>query len=145
MSDLGLTTTERVAAALLRRISPAVIGILAIYTIVWGLWVASPFWSVFPAAPLYGALAALGTEMVWGCIAIAFGLLSLRGATKPSLPNLRFSSFIGFFHWLIIAIFYFIGDWTSTGGISSLAFAAFAALVWLNTKLNPQYFEEHSV
>lgn len=129
-----------VAAAMLRQISPAIIAIVGVYTIVWGLWVLSPYWTVFPSAPLYGALSAVGTEMAWGGFAIGCGLLTLRGAFAPSLGNLRFGSFMGFCHWLLIGIFYFIGDWTSTGGITCIAFAAISGLVWLNTKLNPHYY-----
>jgi hypothetical protein len=136
-----MTRSERLAAVLLRRISPNVIAILGIYTVVWGLWVFSPFWTVFPNAPLYGVLNAVASEMVWGGIAVAFGLMVLRGAFKPSLFNLRAGAFAGFMHWLVIGIFYFLGDWTSTGGISSLTFAAFSGLIWLNTKLNPEYYD----
>jgi hypothetical protein len=46
-------------------------------------------------------------------------------------------------HWLTIAILYFMGDWTSTGGITSLTFAFYAALVWVNIKVNPEYYPTH--
>lgn len=131
-----MTTGEKLAVNLLKPVNPSIIVILGIYTIVWGLWILVPWWDVFTQAPLYSAMAGIASETFWGFTAIAAGLITCYGAVKPSYPNLRIGSFTGFLHWFIIAVFYFVGDWTSTGGITSLTFAIYSGLVWLNIKIN---------
>lgn len=136
---------DKVASTLLRPINPSIIIVLGFYTIVWGLWLLSPFWTVFTQAPIYSAMMSVGTEPVWGAIAIASGMLIMRGAIKPSYINLRVGSFVGFFYWLIVAMFYFAGDWANTGGITSLTFAIYSAIVWVNIKVNREHFEDYTV
>lgn len=135
-----MTKTDKLAASLLRPINPTVIIVLGIYTVLWGLWVACPFWDVFAAGQLYSAMANILPEVAWGGIAIVSGLLIMRGAIKPSYENLHLGAWVGFFHWLIISILYFIGDWTSTGGITALTFAIYSALIWVNIKVNRNHF-----
>lgn len=138
-----MTKTERVASGLLKPINPTVVIVLGLYTVVWGLWIFSPFWNVFDAAPLYSAMASIfPSEYVWGGIAIVAGNFIMRGAIHPSRRNLQFGAFTGALHWFVIALLYFAGDWTSTGGITSLTFAAYAALVWVNIKVNPEHFPD---
>lgn len=136
-----MTRRDKIARALLKPINPSIIIVLGVYTVVWGLWIISPFWSVFSAAPLYSAMSSIAPEPVWGIIAVVSGLTTMRGALKPSYKNLQLGSFIGFFHWLVIAILYFIGDWTNTGGITALAFALYSAIVWVNIKVNSSLFK----
>ncbi len=136
-----MTRREKIARALLRPINPSVIIILGIYTVVWGLWIVNPFWSVFSHAPLYAAMAAFASEYFWGWTAIISGLFIIRGALKPSYYNIQLGAFIGFFHWIVITVFYFAADWQSTGGITSLTFAVYSAIVWLNIKVNRANYE----
>lgn len=134
-------TLERLAESLLQPINPSVIVVLGVYTILWGLWVVNPFWTVFTQAPLYAALD-LGGEYLWGGIVLATGLLITRGATKPSYTNLITGAGVGFLTWLVVGIFYLVGDWANTGGITALAFATYCLLVYLNIKTNKTYFKE---
>lgn len=140
-----MTRSEKLAESLLKPINPSIIIILGVYTVVWGLWIANPFWTVFTQAPLYNALATIsptfiGAEVFWGLIAVVSGLVTMRGAMKPSYENLKFGSFVGFLHWFVIALLYFVGDWQSTGGITSLCFAIYSGLVWVNVKVNKTNF-----
>lgn len=135
--------TEKLAQQLLRPINTSFIVIFGFYTVLWGLWIFSPFWTVFTQAPLYAVMASISTEYVWGTIAMAAGLLITRGAFYPSRRNLQWGMFAGALHWFIIALLYFIGDWHSTGGITSLMFAVYAALVWVNVKVNPEHYPNH--
>ena len=136
-----MTRVERVAASLLKPINPSVIIILGIYTIMWGVWVANPIWTVFTQAPVYSAMAELAGEVTWGSIAVVAGLFIVRGATKPSYDNLVAGSIVGFFYWLVVGALFVVGDWQSTGGINALVFAAYSGIVWLNIKRNRDYFE----
>lgn len=131
---------ERLADQLLQPINPSLIVVLGVYTIVWGLWIVSPFWDVFTTAPLYATMASISTEYFWGAVAIASGLIICRGVFKPSYRNTQLGAFIGFFHWTMIGVLYFVGDWSNTGGITALAFAVYSGLVWLNVKLNKEHY-----
>ena len=131
-----MTRREKFAEALLRPVNTAAIVILGVYTVTWGLWVANPFWSVFHGTQLFSALGLLAPEVFWGCLAITCGLFTIRGAYKRSYRALVIGAVFAAAHWLMIAFFYFLGDWTNTGGITSLTFAVYAAFIYLNIRVN---------
>lgn len=124
------------ACALLRPINPAVIIFLGVYTTLWGFWVASPLWDVFPRAELFGTLAVIAPEWAWGCLAMACGAVTIYGAVKRRYGSLVRGAFVSGWCWSMISIFYFIGDPLSTGGITALAFAVYAGFVYLNIRVN---------
>ena len=136
-----MTTREKIAVSLLRPLNPSLILVLGGYTILWGLWILNPWWTVFSTAALYHIMATLAPEYVWGGIAVISGMLIIRGAIKPSYENLLTGSWIGFMHWLIIAIMYFVGDWMNTGGITALTFAIYSGIVWVNIKVNRRVYD----
>lgn len=132
---------ERLAQALLLPINPAAVVLLGIYTVVWGFWVANPFWTVFTQAPLYDKLGAVALGMVppevfWGVIAMVCGSITIYGAIKRSYKPLVRGATIAFFHWLVIAVMYFLGDPLNTGGITALTFAVYAGFIYLNLRVN---------
>ena len=129
---------SRIIEALLRPVNRAVIIILGAYTVLWGVWVANPYWDVFTRAPLYDELNHFGSEPFWGIIAMVCGGITIYGATKPSFRALCAGAVVAFFHWLMISVFYFVGDWQNTGGITSLTFSILAAYIFLNIKVNHQ-------
>lgn len=131
---------DRLADTLLKPINPAVIVVLGMYTVLWGCWIVSPFWSVFPHAALFHIMASLASEYVWGGIAIASGLIIVRGAIKPIYWNIEIGALVAFFFWLTIGILYFIGDWQNTGGITASCFALYSALIWVNIRVNRTHF-----
>jgi hypothetical protein len=120
----------------LKPINPAASIILGIYTVLWGLWVVNPFWSVFARAPLYTVMAQLAPEWAWGCFALFCGGLMIYGAAKRSFGALtRGAGFVGM-HWFLICLCYFLSDWQSTGGITALMMAIYAGFVYLNIRVN---------
>lgn len=127
---------EKLAHALLLPINPAAVILLGIYTVLWGLWVANPFWSVFTQAELYGVLATVAPEVFWGCLAIVCGSVTIYGAVKRRYGPLTRGAQTSGWHWLMISIFYFMGDPLNTGGITALIFAVYAAFVYLNIRVN---------
>lgn len=132
---------EKILKALSNPINPSVILILGLFTVLWGAWVLSPFWTVFTQAPLYVQMAEVASEPVWGLFAIGSGLFTIRGAVKPSYMNLRLGSWAATAMWSVITVMYFIGDWASTGGITTLCFAVYAFFVWLNVRMNRELYE----
>jgi hypothetical protein len=138
-----MTRREKLAQTILKPINPSIIVILGAYTVLWGLWIANPFWTVFTQAPLYAVMAhsaPIYPEVFWGTYAIISGLFTMRGAMKPSYRNLQWGSFFAFAHWLIIGMMYFMGDWMNTGGITAITFSIYSAIVWLNVKINKEHF-----
>lgn len=129
-------TTDQLVRALLLPINPAAVILLGIYTVVWGVWVANPFWSVFSQAELYGVLATVAPEVFWGCLAILCGIVTVYGAVKRSYRALINGSSVAGWHWFMITVFYFMGDPLNTGGITALIFAVYAIFIYLNLKVN---------
>ena len=127
---------NKIAKALLKPINTSAVILLGVYTTVWGLWVANPFWTVFSQAPLYSTMASIMPEWAWGSIAILCGLVIVYGVLKPSYKTLTRGALVGTWHWATIAVLYFIGDALNTGGITSLTFAVYAAFVYLNIRVN---------
>lgn len=125
-----------IARALLRPINPTLIVLLGVYTIVWGFWVANPFWEVFTHAQLYSALLAVFPEYVWGTIAIICGIVISYGAVKRSYSALTRGALFGGWFWFIVSIFYFVGDAANTGGITALIFAIYGGFVYVNLRVN---------
>jgi hypothetical protein len=85
-------------------------------------------------------MAHLAPEYIWGVVAIFSGTVIMRGALKPSAPNLQLGAFVGFFHWFVVGCMYLVGDWMNTGGITSLTFAIYSAIVWVNIKVNSKHY-----
>src|SRR4051812_15997924 len=108
-----MTKMEKVADSLMRPINPTLILILGLYTVTWGLWLICPWFTVFTHAAVYSQMSALACETVWGLFAVGTGLLTIRGATKPSYKNLHIGSFFAALFWLVIALMYFAGDWAN--------------------------------
>lgn len=144
-----MTRRDKFAHALLKPINTAAVVLLGIYTVVWGSWLANPFWSVFGRAQLFSTLGMVAPEVFWGCLAIACGLVTIYGAYRRSYPALTFGSAVAGWHWFMISIFYFLGDWQNTGGITALVFAVYAAFIWLNIRVNyrqnPSQFHDESL
>lgn len=128
--------TEKLAEALLLPINPAAVIILGIYTVVWGLWVANPFSDAFDNAVVYHSLASHFPEYFWGLVAVAVGLVTVYGAVKRKYRPLVRGAAVACLFWLIIAIFYFIADWTDVGGITALIFAVYSGFIYLNIRVN---------
>lgn len=127
---------DSLVCALLAPINPASPIIMGIYTLLWGLWVANPFWTVFGQAHLYRIMETVAPEFFWGVLAIVCGVAICYGAVKRSYGAIIFGSTVGAWHWLMIATFYFLGDIYNTGGITSLFIGVYSAYIYLNVKVN---------
>ncbi len=131
---------EGVLREILRPLSRGVTIVTAFYTILWGLWVINPFWTVFTQAALYSGLEQLGSEWFWGGLAIVTGVLAIYTALKDSIKIKPYTcvALLGW-HWLLVSLLYFYGDWHNTGGITSAFIALLCAYIYLNIKQNSGY------
>lgn len=128
--------SQKLAESLLLPINPAAVIILGVYTVVWGLWLVNPFWSVFSQAPLYHVLAQVAPEWFWGLVAITCGSFTIYGAIRRHYQPLVRGAIISGWHWLMISIFYFAGDPFNTGGITALTFCVYSVYIYLNLRVN---------
>ena len=85
---------------------------------------------------MYDALGALFPEVAWGIFAIVIGFFMALGVNRQSYWSLTRGAMAGFFHWFIISIFYFLGDWQSTAGITGLMLAIYCAFIYVNIRVN---------
>ena len=139
---------QKLTESLLLPINPAAVIILGVYTTLWGLWIFSPFWTVFTQASLYrvmlsispgrlfDSLALISPEIFWGSIAIVCGILITYGAVVRVYGPLVRGARVGAWHWLVIAIMYFLGDPLNTGGITSLMLCVYSVFIYLNLRVN---------
>jgi hypothetical protein len=133
--------------ALYRPINRVAAGTLSVYTMLWGLWLFNPFWEVFSQGAVYSWLASVANEAVWGTMAFVVGVVMTYGVMRASNKSLTIGAFVGFLHWLLIALGYFAGDWKNTGGITSTAMAVYCAAIYLNLRVvnhNNLAFEKDS-
>lgn len=140
--------SKKLAEALLLPINPAAVVLLGIYTTVWGFWVANPFWTVFTQAPLYNVLATIPPDLIspevfWGTIAMICGCITIYGAVRRSYRTLVVGASTAGWHWLMISVFYFLGDAANTGGITALIFAVYGAFIYLNIRVNFKDRKKH--
>lgn len=129
------TKTDELARGMRKPINTAAISIMGAYTFLWGLWLTLPMDS-FLGSPVVKLFYALAPEWVWGVAAMVIGILMLRGVIKNKYRTLVFGAAAGFYFWLVITIFFFIGAWTATPWITALMVAIYCAFVAINLRVN---------
>jgi hypothetical protein len=127
---------KRLKASMMKPINTSAVIILGLFTTLWGIWVAVPFWDVFTTASLFSYMEKLAPEVFWGLLAVVAGVVIVWGVIKNSYRSLVIGSWAGFIHWMLVAGLYFAGDWQNTGGITVLAFALYSAFIHINIKIN---------
>lgn len=130
---------RRLGREVLQPINTAAVIILGVFTVLWGLWVFSPFWDVFNRAVVYHYFQIL-PEYFWGSVAIASGTAMIYGVLRNSYRSLTMGSMVGFLHWFVIMAFFFAGDWQNTGGVTYLMIAVYCGYIWLNLRVNKKNF-----
>jgi hypothetical protein len=136
---------DRRGANLARRlgepINTGAVIILGVYTLLWGIWIANPWWSVFNHAMSYSWLAGtdildIPPEYFWGFNAIIFSGFMIYGVVRGSHRSLTHGAFAGFIHWALVSVGFLIGDWQTTEGITALMVSFYCAYVYLNLMIN---------
>lgn len=136
------TVSEAVKNAMFRPINKSASVILGITSLVWGFWVANPFWRVFDSAQVYYVLNALAPEWMWGLIPMLIGIGMIVGIAKSRFTTLLASVRIGFYFWFFTSLCFFIGDWQNTAGIIYSMVTLYCGYVALNLSINREYYLE---
>lgn len=126
----------KLANRLSKPINTAAIVIMGIYTILWGLWLLSPFWRVFEESKQFDWLAQVMPEWAWGTVAISVGAVMTYGVMRNSFRSLSIGSLIGAVYWGLIAVGYYIGDWRDTAGLTKTMIALYCSFIFLNIRMN---------
>ena len=126
---------EELARALIKPINTAAVIILGITTVLWGAWVAIPFWNTFTSAHIYQYMTFM-PESIWGAMAICVGLLMINGVLKDVYRSLLLGSMVGGIFWFVISVFFFAGDYTNTAGIIYLMLGVYCGFINLNIRVN---------
>lgn len=131
-------TLEHIAQGLLRPINPYGTILIGLLTLFWGLWIVSPFWAVFTRADVYSKIDYF-PELAWGSWSSACGFLICFSLWKGSFKWLaRCLAFAGW-HWTMVAIFLWWGDWQNTAGLTYTFIFIYCAYSYLNVKVNFRY------
>lgn len=133
---------EKIQEAMFRPINTAAISILGMFSLLWGVWVINPWWTVFDNAHIFDFMTVLMPEWVWGALAILVGCTMLFGVVRNSYQSLRWGALTGFYFWLFGAITFFLGDWQNTGGITLLMVALYCGYIALNLQINKDSLKE---
>lgn len=131
---------EKIQEALFKPINTAAISILGGFSILWGFWVANPWWTVFDQAAIFEFMTAVMPEWLWGTLAIVVGTSMLFGVMHNSWRSLRTGALTGFYFWLFGSINFFLGDWQNTGGITLFMIAIYCGYIALNLHINKKKF-----
>lgn len=135
---------DKFKKAMFRPINTAAISIMGAFTVLWGLWVGNPLWSVFDQAEVYSFMTVFMPEWAWGILAVCVGASMLYGVAKASFRPLRGGALVGFYYWLFASLNFFAGDWQNTGGITLLMIALYCGFIALNLHINRNTFYENA-
>ena len=136
-----IRSLKRALREIIQPINTAAVMILGVFTVLWGAWVASPFWEVFTRAAAFEYFQIM-PEWAWGGIAISAGSAMIYGVLRSSYRSLTMGAMVGFLHWLVITVFFFAGDWQNTGGVTYMMIAVYCAFIRLNLGANRKTFEK---
>lgn len=131
-----ISRLERIARGLLEPINIYAAGILGALTLTWGIWIVNPFLDTFPSAQIYSRSAELAPEWAWGTWATACGLIILIALFKGAHKRMVFTLGFAVWHWFVVAMMCWLGDWHNTAGITYSYIALWTAYAWLNMKVN---------
>jgi len=138
---IRMTKADRLAMGLLRPINPYASILLGIFTFIWGLWLQMP-WGSFDGARLFSMMDRLAPEWAWGTFAMAVGALNIYTITRKKKKLLARSHGLATWHWGLVSLMMWLGDWQNTGGLTYSFIAIYASYCFLNVKINNVKFDE---
>lgn len=127
---------ERLIQGLLIPMNPNGTIILGVFTTLWGLWIASPFWQVFNSAPLFSKVQEFAPEWAWGGWSTACGLILVLSLRNNNRKLISFSLGFHVWHWFVISGLLWWGDWRNTGGLTYMFIGIYSLWAYLNYRIN---------
>jgi hypothetical protein len=111
-------------------------------SVVWGLWLMSPFWNTYNAAFFFAAFAALGPPWIFGGAAVLLGTAKIYSTIRQVQPLLRCTAFALVMQWITVSILVFLGDPTNTAMVVYPFLATWNAWLWLRIKMGVHLFSD---
>lgn len=124
------------AQGLLKPMNPHGASLLGFMTFTWGLWIVSPFWTVFDRAPVYSKALEFAPEWAWGAWAALCGIGLIVSVFRRSSIFLASTSGFAIWHWTTVSGMMWWGDWQNTAGITYMFVGFYAIFVYLNIRVN---------
>lgn len=131
-----VTLPRNIALGLLKPINPFTPFLLGVYTLLWGLWLISPFWLTFGSARLFHFMGGFAPEWAWGIWSVVAGISVCVHTAKQNFCGMSRSLGFLFWHWFTVAWLLWIGDWQNTAGLTYSTIAAYSAYLFLNVRIN---------
>ena len=91
--------------------------------ILWGLWVANPWFNCFTAAKVFSFMREIATEGIWGWGIFFIGVIQLFFLYTKRCESHMIMAFVSMLSFIVLALFYAIGNWKSTAFPIYLSFA----------------------
>ena len=88
--------------------------VVALYALVWGLWLLSPFWNAFPSSGVFSEMQALAPQWVWGASVTSIALFQMLVLLTNNVSLRLVSSFITMFLFISLSILAAFGNYQST-------------------------------
>lgn len=105
--------------------------VLGSYTLLWGVWIGNTFFTAFsPRAGLYDAMGDFMPEWAWGLHAVIVGASIVYGAIWQWPRAIMWGCVANTYHWVLIGIFYAVGDWHNTGALTAAFVVALTQVLW---------------
>lgn len=89
-----------------------IVFVSSVQTILWGVWVINPYYTIFSSSEMFSVLSKIGSEIIWGHFAIFIGLSKLLSSyfTLKTYNYIKIIPFVlGIFLWSTISVSYFSG------------------------------------
>lgn len=110
--------------------------LLGFMTFFWGLWIISPWWTVFDRAPVYSKALEFAPEWAWGTWATLCGLGLIISVLRRSTLWLARTGGFAVWHWVTVSVMLWWGDWQNTAGMTYMFVGFYAVFVFLNIRVN---------
>lgn len=107
----------------------------ALGLILWGTWVASPFWDSFGTVDAYSILVQIAPGRAFGMGAILLGFLQVIGAHYLLMSLRKVAAMITLFFWILLSLAIFAGNFHSTGAVGYLIFAVMNIAIFYELSL----------
>lgn len=126
------TSSRKFTRLFLAPIQPFIGILIGFYTFMWGLWVLSPFWTVFDKGPQYEVLMSLAREPVWGFIATILGVIIMKACWNKNVEVIKYTALVGFYFWGLVCTSYLYSNWQALAWIPAAMFSIIEGYAYLN-------------
>lgn len=106
---------------------------MAFLSLVWGLWLISPYWDTFSATSAFTIMAQLAPEWLWGSTMTAVGIFKMYTILAENHRAKHYAFLAALFVWACVAISFIDASPYAVGSpVYSLIVITNAFIIWRN-------------